>query len=105
MPPSGVVRATMEEANRRFKNFRGHSADYLDAHDLPDNKYYWEIGQLDGVLYTTKRDGIVEHYRHDFKAGCRPILAASADGKELRIIGGKFEVTELGIVDKPKQRR
>lgn len=95
----------MTEANRRFKNFRGYDADYIDAHELPDNKYFWEIGKLDGVLYTTNRDGVTEHYRHDFKEHAKPILAASADGRELRVIGDKFEVTELGIVDKPKRRR
>lgn len=89
----------MRAANKRFKKFRGHEADYMDSHNLPDNTYFAEIGTLDGVLYTTERDGEIEHYQHDFKKSARPILAASHDGKELRVIGGDFEFTELGIVD------
>lgn len=57
------------------------------------------MGRLDGVLYTTVRDGKTEKYIHEFSEKAAPILAASADGDELRIVGGQFEVTERGIED------
>ena len=58
------------------------------------------IGKLDGVLYTTVRDGKRESYIHEFRARSRPLLAASSDGTQLRIVGGRFEFTDAGIEDR-----
>ena len=56
-------------------------------------------GEMDGVLYTTVRDGETEKYIHRFKSGSRPLLVSSHDGQSLHIIGGKYEFTERGIED------
>lgn len=58
------------------------------------------VGELDGVLYSTTRDGKREKYIHRFRRKSRPLLAASHDGKTLRIVGGRFEFTEAGIEDR-----
>ena len=58
------------------------------------------IGKCDGILYTTVRDGETEAYIHRFKKSARPTLAASHDGESLSLIGGKFDFTERGIVDR-----
>lgn len=58
------------------------------------------VGELDGVLYTTVRDGNVEKYIHRFKKKSRPLLTARADGKQLGIVGGQFQMTEAGIEDR-----
>lgn len=58
------------------------------------------IGEMDGVLYTTVRDGKKESYIHRFKARSRPLLVSSSDGDSLHIIGGKYAFTESGIVDR-----
>jgi hypothetical protein len=55
------------------------------------------IGKLDGVLYTTVRDGKEEAYIHDFEKGSRPLLISSHDGESLHILGGDYEFTERGI--------
>lgn len=57
------------------------------------------IGTLDGVLYTTIRDGRRERFVHQFKAGDRPWLVVSPDGGQIFIIGGNYDFTERGIVD------
>lgn len=59
-----------------------------------------KIGHLDGVLYTTVRDGKTEKYIHKFKRSSRPLLAVSFDGKNLIMLGGAYQFTERGIVDK-----
>lgn len=66
----------------------------------PDVKTGLVIGKLDGVLYTARRDGKDEKYIHRFKRKARPLLAASHDGQSLRILGGEFDFTEAGIVDR-----
>lgn len=58
------------------------------------------IGDLDGVLYSATRDGKRERYIHRFRKRSRPLLAASSDGTQLRILGGEFEFTEAGIEDR-----
>ena len=58
------------------------------------------VGTLDGVLYTTVRDGATESYVHKFRRKSRPTLAAGSDGKSLHVIGGKFEFTDRGIEDR-----
>ena len=58
------------------------------------------IGELDGVLYTTVRDGETEKYIHEFKKKSRPLLVSSHDGDSLHIIGGEYEFTEKGIEDR-----
>lgn len=57
------------------------------------------IGELDGVLYTTVRDGKREKYIHRFRKNSRPLLVSAHDGKSLHILGGEYEMTERGIVD------
>jgi len=59
-----------------------------------------KIGKCDGVLYTTVRDGVTEKYIHEFKKAARPVLVASFDGKQLLLIGGSFDFTDRGIVDR-----
>lgn len=58
------------------------------------------IGKMDGVLYTTVRDGKLEKYIHKFRRKSKPLLAVSSDGKQLLTVGGKYEFTEAGIEDR-----
>lgn len=98
--PAKSVRAKLKEATRRFEDFTGHKPEYIDTHHLKDFKQGFKIGQCDGILYTTVRDGRTEKYIHEFKNSSRPILASSYDGKTIALIGGKYSFTERGIVDK-----
>lgn len=89
----------MKRASKAFKNFRGHAPDYADEISVPSNSVYYELGKCDGILYTTKRDGKIERYIHEFSKKAAPVLAVSYDGQELRLVGGDFRVTERGIED------
>ena len=31
-----------------------------------------QVGKVDAIMYTTVRDGVTEHYKHDFKDSSRP---------------------------------
>lgn len=63
------------------------------------NDVGFKIGEVDGILYSTIRDGNPEKYIHRFKKKSRPLLAASFDGSQLYILGGGYTFTERGIVD------
>jgi len=93
------TRASVRAATERFKNFRGDPPGGVQAISVPTPKAAMVVGELDGVLYTTERDGKIEKYQHKFRKKSRPLLAASDDGKSLHIVGGQYEFTERGIVD------
>jgi hypothetical protein len=58
------------------------------------------IGHCESIDYTTTHGDKVVLYRHDFAQGSRPLLAVSADGRQLLLLGGRFKFTERGIVDR-----
>lgn len=58
------------------------------------------MGYVEGIDYRTTHGGKVTLYHHDFEPGSRPLLAVSPDGRQLLLLGGRYEWTEQGIVDK-----
>ena len=98
--PANTRSGQVENATKLFQDFRGENPEYLDKVKLRVPNTGLVIGQLDGVLYTTVRDGETEKYIHNFKARSRPLLVSASDGKSLHIIGGRYEFTERGIVDR-----
>jgi N-acetyl-anhydromuramyl-L-alanine amidase AmpD len=90
----------LKEASKRYEDFSGHQAKFIDEKDLRKLDVGFKIGTVDFIGYTTKRDGRVEKYIHKFKAKSRPILASNYDGKFISLVNGKYEFTNRGIVDK-----
>jgi hypothetical protein len=95
--PVGPTQREIDQAGELFKDFTGNAPDNLQKVRIRNPKTGLVIGELDGVLYTTVRDGKTEKYKHDFKKGNRPHLVASHDGQSLHILGGDYEFTERGI--------
>lgn len=89
-----------------YQRFTGHLADEgVRVKVPPPVKVGVCIGDLDGVLYTTVRDGRVEKYIHKFAKADKPLFVVSPDGKQLLLIGGRYTFTERGIVDKSDKSR
>lgn len=95
----GKDRGKIKKAVELFENFSGNQAEYVDTFNIPVPDVALKIGQLDGVMYTTNRDGKTEHYIHKFKKSSRPLFAVTFDGDQLIMIGGSYHFTEKGIVD------
>lgn len=94
------------KAANLYERFSGHEAEVcgrVKVRALP--KVGVAIGSLDGVLYTTVRDGRVEKYIHKFHASDKPLFVVSPDGKSLHLVGGRYDFTERGIVDKSDPSR
>jgi hypothetical protein len=91
--------AELRQAARRLQEFTG--SEPTEIIEVPDyrSKAGLVVGKLDGVPYETVRAGRVERYLHKFKKNARPLLATSPDGREVRIVGGRFQFTEAGFVD------
>lgn len=94
----------IDEAAKKFQEFTGHEATSLIETDFPSVKEGLVIGELDILGYRTKREGIEDgrtvSYGHRFRKKSRPLLAVSKDGKQLIIVGGRYEFTEAGIEDR-----
>lgn len=99
VPPS--KRVQIQEAAALYADFSGHEPEIvgtLDKPVIPD--VLIGIGEVDGILYSTVRDGVLEKYVHKFAKKSRPLFAVSHDGKQLFMLGGAYNFTERGIVDK-----
>ena len=93
-------REAIRKAADLYERFSGHDAEVIGkvrVSQMP--KVGVAIGTLDGVLYTTVRDGVTEKYIHKFKAKDKPLLVVSPDGRHMFIVGGGYDFTERGIVD------
>lgn len=103
--PEWRTQARLDEAARRLKDFSGHGVKrVIEVSPRSSEKTGLVIGELDLIGYRTSRVGIgggkLVKYEHDFRHGSRPLLAVSTDGKQLHIVGGRYEFTEAGIEDR-----
>lgn len=100
-PVPASSRVQIREAAKLYEEFSGHEAEIigeLDKPVIPDTLI--AIGEIDGIMYSTVRDGKLEKYVHQFTKKARPLFAVSFDGSQLFMLGGAYNFTERGIVDK-----
>ena len=97
----GASKTQLARAADLYERFSGHQAEAIGKIRVPDiPKIGVAIGEIDGVLYTTVRDGVTEKYIHKFHKNDKPLFVVSPDGKSMYLIGGNYTFTERGIVDK-----
>lgn len=98
---SARIKKAVGRAAALYQDFTGHAARVLARIKKP---VYPDavvvIGECDGLLYTTVRDGEVESYIHRFRKKSRPLLCCSEDGHTLYLLGGAYRFTDRGIIDK-----
>lgn len=83
-----------------YRKFREAGPKRLSSVRLTVPKVAMLVGELDGVLYTTTHGRKRQAYIHRFDKRARPQLAASSDGKQLLVLGGRYDFTRDGIVDR-----
>lgn len=100
--PSKAPRAKqMANAMDLYRRFSGHEPELVGRTKKPTiDDVGIIIGEMDGVSYETVRDGEKLKYFHKFDKKSRPLLVSSHDGKSIYIVGGQYNFTEDGIVDK-----
>jgi hypothetical protein len=85
--------AALYEEFREEPPQRARRVDYQVPHAVA------VMGQVEFVGYMTTHAGQVHLYVHQFAPGSRPILAAGKGRNQLYLIGGRYRVTDRGIVD------
>lgn len=92
-------RRQVNQAAKLYAEFRGEDPAYIDTVSLNVAPVMLLIGECDGLLYTTRRDGKMESYQHRFSKNARPLLTCSHTGNQLYLIGGRYRFTDAGIID------
>jgi len=97
----GADRLEFLKAARLYENFTGDAGAVIAR--VPPIKIpraVAVVGECDGIMYTTVRDGQHEKYIHKFSKKARPLFCISPDGSQIFLIGGEYRFTERGIIDK-----
>jgi hypothetical protein len=89
----------LDEADERLAGFSGRTGKTVLSVQPPQIRAGLVIGKLEGVMYATTRDGERERYLHRFSRNSQPLLIASHDGKQIGIVGGRYQFTDAGIED------
>lgn len=99
------IKAAVQKAVTLFESFREAAPRRIGVVKMAIPKAVAVMGYVEGIDYRTTHGGKVTLYHHDFEPGSRPLLAVSANGRQLLLLGGRYEFTERGIVDKDARGR
>jgi hypothetical protein len=96
-----ISERALKRAMTLYESFRGRTPRRLNVVEIDIPEVTLVIGHLESVDYRTTHGERkkLTLYRHDFAPGSRPLLAVSPDGKQLFLLGGRYQFTERGIVD------
>lgn len=92
-----MKKARIKQAARRYRDFHEQDPDRIDTVNFPAHDVVMQIGELTHIGYLAN-DG--KNYLHKFRRASRPILAVSADGKQLYVLQGAYIFNDRGIVDR-----
>jgi hypothetical protein len=102
---SKSVQRQLRTAIDLYSRFRNQPARKVAHVELSVPEVVLVVGHLEYVGYRTTDGRELKLYQHDFAPGSRPILAVSADGKQLVLLGGRYQFTHRGIVDHDRYGR
>jgi hypothetical protein len=98
-PVITVKKSAIRNAVGLYKKFREADPEKVRAVKIDLPTAVMTMGRVSAIEYETTHDGTSQGYRHDFTPGSRPTLAASPRKNGLLLIGGRYHVTDRGIVD------
>ena len=91
---------SVRKAAGLYKAFRERAPKTARRVTIELPKAVMVMGHVDFIGYTTTHGNArAVHYKHKFARGSRPLLCAGPGKGELFLIGGRYHVTERGIVD------
>lgn len=90
---------TVRKAKKLYEDFRETSAKRARKIRIKYPRAVMVMGYCEAILYSTTHNGEAKLYKHKFAKGSRALLCAGPGPNQLYLIGGRFHVTERGIVD------
>lgn len=97
-----MSRRQVAQAVELYESFREKRPRKLKRLNVSVPRVVACMGHVEGIDYRTTHGKKVTLYHHDFAPGSRPLLCVSADGRQLLLLGGRYEWDGRGIVDKAK---
>jgi hypothetical protein len=98
-------RKELQQACALFESFREAKPRKIKTVQLKVPSAVAVIGHVEFIGYKTTHGKKITLYKHDFAPGSRPLLCSSPNGKQLLLLGGRYEFDERGIVDKDSKGR
>lgn len=95
-----VPQRELQAAVELYESFREKRPKKLSTIHVKIPRVVVHVGYIETIWYRTTHGEEVQPYEHKFASGSRPLLCVSADGKQLLLLGGRYQFTERGIVDK-----
>jgi hypothetical protein len=90
---------SVKKAKKLYEDFRETSAKRARKIRVKLPRAVAVMGYCEAILYSTTHNGVAKLYKHKFAKGSRALLCAGPGPNQLYLIGGRFHVTERGIVD------
>ncbi len=90
---------SVKKAAKLYKGFREREPRVARSVSIKLPRAVMVMGFVEFVGYRTTHGSRAVRYKHTFAAGSRPLLCAGPARNQLFIIGGRYHVTERGIVD------
>lgn len=94
-----IARKKIAGAANLYKKFREVEPQRARRVTINLPKSVMVMGYLEFVGYSTTHNGKAAMYKHKFAKGSRPLLCAGPGRNQLILVGGRYHVTERGIVD------
>lgn len=94
-----LSRSKVAGAANLYKKFREVEPQRATRVTINLPKSAMVMGYLEFVGYSTTHNGKAAMYKHKFAKGSRPLLCAGPRKNQLILVGGRYHVTERGIVD------
>jgi hypothetical protein len=92
----------MNDAHRAvklFRDFREEAPGRARTVRVERPRAVAVMGSCEFIGYVTTHGGRSHLYIHEFAPGSRPLMTAGAKRNQLVLVGGRYRVTERGIVD------
>jgi hypothetical protein len=90
---------SVKRAAKLYEDFRERPARRARSVRLKLPRAVMVMGYCDVIQYRTTHGGKSVRYKHTFAPGSKPLLCAGPGRNQLFLIGGRYHVTERGIVD------
>jgi hypothetical protein len=90
---------TVKRAKKLYEDFREVAPKRTRKIRIKYPKAVAVMGYCNAIEYETSHNGVAKSYRHKFAKGSRALLCAGPSPNQLYLIGGRFHVTDRGIVD------
>ncbi len=88
-----------QDAIALFRDFRERDPKKLDVFDVEWPHAVAVLGNCEMIGYRTSHNRKTVLYTHDFEPGSQPLLCAGTGDNQLYLFGGRYRVTDRGIVD------